>query len=438
MSKKNQNINGKNQNKKHNNIKNSPLKEYANSFFKDNKSIKNDTKRENKKLDKKEIQSNLSIKDLSSKMDKLTLNKKIQERKSEYLKSLGYDKKAYTENSEYTEYTNNSNLINTFKFDEYEINKNTITNISNKNSSKVKINNNGATKNNKVVINKVKNVNENLINGIYKLNVDTVLKLNQINKKKVDSNLEEKLKNIKSFKEIKGNKELIEKISQKNLILLIIFISTVIVAAVIAIQMKAISFIDIKKIEAMRDAELKTEITALKEKNKELDSRILEIDNNIQKYKLNTTENKSTSEIIENELLLTNINAGYTNVTGEGLILTLEDNEAQEIDSADILNLVNQLWIAGAEAISINDERVVSSTDITTVDQNKVFVNSKHQAGPYKIKVIGNKKQLEGALIIKNGYINEMLATGKSISYTIEENIEIPKYKSEIEMKIGN
>lgn len=424
MSKKNQNINGKNQNKKHNNIKNSPLKEYANSFFKDNKSIKNDTKRENKKLDKKEIQSNLSIKDLSSKMDKLTLNKKIQERKTEYLKSLGYDKKASTENSEYTEYTNNSNLINTFKFDEYEINKNTITNISSKNK--------------KVVINKVKNVNENLINGIYKLNVDTVLKLNQINKKKVDSNLEEKLKNIKSFKEIKGNKELIEKISQKNLILLIIFISTIIVAAVIAIQMKAISFIDIKKIEAMRDAELKTEITALKEKNKELDSRILEIDNNIQKYKLNTTENKSTSEIIENELLLTNINAGYTNVTGEGLILTLEDNEAQEIDSADILNLVNQLWIAGAEAISINDERVVSSTDITTVDQNKVFVNSKHQAGPYKIKVIGNKKQLEGALIIKNGYINEMLATGKSISYTIEENIEIPKYKSEIEMKIGN
>lgn len=424
MSKKNQNINGKNQNKKHNNIKNSPLKEYANSFFKDNKSIKNDTKRENKKLDKKEIQSNLSIKDLSSKMDKLTLNKKIQERKSEYLKSLGYDKKAYTENSEYTEYTNNSNLINTFKFDEYEINKNAITNISSKNK--------------KVVINKVKNVNENLINGIYKLNVDTVLKLNQINKKKVDSNLEEKLKNIKSFKEIKGNKELIEKISQKNLILLIIFISTIIVAAVIAIQMKAISFIDIKKIEAMRDAELKTEITALKEKNKELDSRILEIDNNIEKYKLNTKENKSTSELIENELLLTNINAGYTNVTGEGLILTLEDNEAQEIDSADILNLVNQLWIAGAEAISINDERVVSSTDITTVDQNKVFVNSKHQAGPYKIKVIGNKKQLEGALIIKNGYINEMLATGKSISYIIEENIEIPKYKSEIEMKIGN
>lgn len=424
MSKKSQNMNGKSQNKKQNNIKNSPLKEYANSFFKDNKSIKNDTKRKNKKLDKKEIQSNLSIKDLSSKMDKLTLNKKIQERKSEYLKSLGYDKKAYTENSEYTEYTNNSNLINTFKFDEYEINKNTITNISSKNK--------------KVVINKVKNVNENLINGIYKLNVDTVLKLNQINKKKVDSNLEEKLKNIKSFKEIKGNKELIEKISQKNLILLIIFISTIIVAAVIAIQMKAISFIDIKKIEAMRDAELKTEITALKEKNKELDSRILEIDNNIQKYKLNTTENKSTSEIIENELLLTNINAGYTNVTGEGLILTLEDNEAQEIDSADILNLVNQLWIAGAEAISINDERVVSSTDITTVDQNKVFVNSKHQAGPYKIKVIGNKKQLEGALIIKNGYINEMLATGKSISYTIEENIEIPKYKSEIEMKIGN
>ena len=99
--------------------------------------------------------------------------------------------------------------------------------------------------------------------------------------------------------------------------------------------------------------------------------------------------------------------------------------------------LVNQLWIAGAEAVSVNDERIVSTTEIVPVEGKNIFINTKKQSSPYIVKAIGNKKHLESALTVKNGFINEMLANGKSIKYKVEDKIEIPKYKSEIKLKFG-
>jgi len=150
-------------------------------------------------------------------------------------------------------------------------------------------------------------------------------------------------------------------------------------------------------------------------------------------------EKKLEIERIEqqDELKQTERYLGYTNAEGEGLSITLSDNDNKSIDYNDLLMLVNQLWIAGAEAVSVNDERIVSTTEIVPVEGKNIFINTKKQSSPYVIKAIGNKKHLESALTVKNGFINEMLANGKSIKYKVEDKIEIPKYKSEIKLKFG-
>ena len=83
--------------------------------------------------------------------------------------------------------------------------------------------------------------------------------------------------------------------------------------------------------------------------------------------------------------------------------------------------------LAGAEAISINDERVVNNTDVALVN-DKIILNGRRISGPYVIKAIGNKKILESAMIIKGGYIEEMKAYDKNITYTVEDEIIINKY----------
>ena len=89
------------------------------------------------------------------------------------------------------------------------------------------------------------------------------------------------------------------------------------------------------------------------------------------------SENTDGSDEKEAKLKKNNILIGLTDVTGEGVIVTLKDNNTVTADSnildpsmvivhmPDILGVINELKNAGAEAISINDQRVVSTTSLT-------------------------------------------------------------------------
>jgi uncharacterized protein YlxW (UPF0749 family) len=92
------------------------------------------------------------------------------------------------------------------------------------------------------------------------------------------------------------------------------------------------------------------------------------------------------------------IAAGLIPMTGTGLVLRLQDsarpvppggNEADYlVSAADIRTVVDQLWLAGAEAIAVNDERVTTSTAIIDIG-GAVLVNTAYIAGPYQISAIG-------------------------------------------------
>ena len=124
-------------------------------------------------------------------------------------------------------------------------------------------------------------------------------------------------------------------------------------------------------------------------------------------------------------------------VTGEGIEIVLKDNQSSVISANDILTLVNQLIISGAEAISINGNRFMNNTEIVAVNGKDILISGKKLVGPYKILAIGNKKNLESGITTKDGYINQMLANGKSVEYAVLDNIEMPKNSEEVKFKYG-
>jgi uncharacterized protein YlxW (UPF0749 family) len=86
-----------------------------------------------------------------------------------------------------------------------------------------------------------------------------------------------------------------------------------------------------------------------------------------------------------------------------GVIVTVNDGEYRRVTSYDLLQLLNQLRSAGAEAISINDQRVVYDTYI--VDINNAFIQmsggdirTEKLSAPYVVKVIGDPTYLESAI----------------------------------------
>ena len=100
-----------------------------------------------------------------------------------------------------------------------------------------------------------------------------------------------------------------------------------------------------------------------------------------------------------------------------------------------MLSLVNELRDAGAKAISINNQRVINMTDIFTISNRYIQVNSKKISSPYEIKVIGDKTYLKSALTIKNGYVDLKEKDGYEILIQEKSNIKISKYSKNVSLK---
>jgi len=106
------------------------------------------------------------------------------------------------------------------------------------------------------------------------------------------------------------------------------------------------------------------------------------------------------------------------------------------ITAVDLIELVNQLRKAGAEAISINGERVVYDTYISDIDNSFVTIRGKWQYSPYTIKAIGNITYLESGIGAKQyGYIDTKKAEGKKIEMISNASITIPKIADDIEFE---
>lgn len=217
-----------------------------------------------------------------------------------------------------------------------------------------------------------------------------------------------------------------------------------ILVTIMFIQFRTVEKTDISGIEEMRETELREALVEWKKKYEDTNTKYEDTVNKINEYKEKKESNQEATELLERELENSNMILGKTTVEGEGIIVTLKpgttkdtDDIEQSVDivAQDLIQLVNELRYAGAEAISINDERVVNMTDIVDIGTKYILVNSNRCTSPYVIKVIGDKKYLQSALNIKNGYVDVKTSEGKIVQVEEKNNIQILKYSSEMSLK---
>ena len=207
-------------------------------------------------------------------------------------------------------------------------------------------------------------------------------------------------------------------------------------------QFKTVQETDITGIETMREAELRTELASWKSKYEEVNTKIEETEGKIEEYNNELQNNNDLTNLLQDELNEAKMYAGYTDLTGEGIIITLSDNDKSQIVASDLITLVNELKNAGAEAISINGERIVTTTDIIDIQYKYILINTSSNEGrvlriysPFVVKAIGNQKYLESAITVKYGYIDQMKANEKSISYVLDNNVIVEKYNGNLDFK---
>ena len=218
-----------------------------------------------------------------------------------------------------------------------------------------------------------------------------------------------------------------------------------IIAGIIAVVLIALMFVQFRSVtesqeagvEGLREDELKAQIASYKSKSEEAIEQYKDNINKIKEYETAESEDEKSTALLEEELEQSRMLLGLTDVVGEGVIITLTDKEYKVYTSENLRNLINELKYAGAEAISINDNRIINLTDIVTINNSFIVMYGDVRiSSPYVVKAIGDRKYLTSTLNLKNsGFVDLMKTDGLDIEVEQSSNIEIGKYKKTIEAR---
>lgn len=174
----------------------------------------------------------------------------------------------------------------------------------------------------------------------------------------------------------------------------------------------------VKDLESERD-KLRTEVTDLR----------------------NSLANSSTG-MSRDELNRARVQAGLTDMVGQGIVLTMADskkpNTANQdpnlflIHDDDVLKVINELKAAGAEAISINGQRLIGTTEIRCAGPT-ISINHTLTAPPLEIRAIGDPATLENSLRMRGGVIEDLSLWGIEINLRRDQQVQVPAYTGSLQ-----
>lgn len=171
-------------------------------------------------------------------------------------------------------------------------------------------------------------------------------------------------------------------------------------------------------------------------------ARIAEIEQQVAK-------NGSDVKMLAQQNQEARMQAGLLTMKGPGVTITLTDSKRRPgpdedayffiIHDTDLQALVNELFAAGAEAVSVNDQRIITRSSIRCVGP-AVLVNTVQLASPFVVRAIGNAKEIEGGLRMPNGWVDSMnmlIRSGGEIRIASNEEVITPGFTGVMAFRFG-
>ena len=213
----------------------------------------------------------------------------------------------------------------------------------------------------------------------------------------------------------------------------------------ICVQIRTVESTNTIVLQNRAENDLRDEVLKWKEKYERAYETLEEKQKTLDTFREATASKDTTSSVINDELALNNNLLGVTNLKGPGLIITLKDdpNASRKnlspiddvsnhiIHDSDLRAVVNALKNAGAEAISINGQRVVFPTAINCVG-NVIKVNQEKVGTPFEILAIGFPERMDNALTMPGGYLEILEEYGIVVTVKRSDEVKIPKYNGVI------
>ncbi len=230
----------------------------------------------------------------------------------------------------------------------------------------------------------------------------------------------------------------------KKIHIIIILVFSLLIGLLTSMQIHSIESAGGGLVSALEVEEYRKELQEAQTKKEELRQELLAYEKEIE-----TINERSISEDIfldsQRRLLERyRMGVGLVDVKGPGITITIDDPPSPE-DWEDeysiiaksyelLLLMINQLKAAGAEAISVNDQRIVASS--TIVDRNdRISINGLFVTPPLNVKAIGDPEMLESFLAVRYGILDMMRDYSLRVSVSKQEELTIPRYYGPLQIR---
>jgi len=184
---------------------------------------------------------------------------------------------------------------------------------------------------------------------------------------------------------------------------------------------------------------------SLQSQQEALKARILELRNQIGALESQGPGSADSLKTLYARLEKARIGAGLIGLSGPGIVFRLEDSSQPGagsdslVSAQDLRVLVQELWLGGAEAVSINDERVTVSTAVLDIG-GSVLVNSAYLAPPYRATAIGPRdlyKRLQASASFREFVTDRVEHHGLGLAVAELDVVDVPAFAGTVAVRFG-
>lgn len=212
----------------------------------------------------------------------------------------------------------------------------------------------------------------------------------------------------------------------------------------IALQLKSVRInVDNGTARGERTEWLEEQLALERQKTESLSAQIAEYQKDLNLIENESVETEGYLKVLTKRLERAEMLGGLSRVYGPGVEVTIEDSTSK-VDSGnagaylihdlDLLRVINELRDAGAEAIDLNGERLIATSEIRCAGST-LSVNNARYSQPYVIRAIGDPKTLENALSMRNGVVDVLSLYGIKTTIVVKDEILVEAYDGEFEFK---
>ena len=188
----------------------------------------------------------------------------------------------------------------------------------------------------------------------------------------------------------------------------------------------------------------------LQAQQESLKKQILDLRQEVQDLEATGAGGAAVTKDLNDPLEQARIDAGLVAMTGPGIVIQLDDSTAAVpaggnardymVSGDDVRAVVEELWLAGAEGVAVNGERMTSGTAIVDIG-GSVLVNSAYIAAPYQVSAIGPADMFQ-RLTSSPGFVDFIRARaetfGIGVQYATPASVDLPAYAGSVNLRFGH